>query len=119
MKTMRTLLRLQSDMGLHCFAPYVLTNRPILEKCFHEEQNGMTNSADPDQTAPSLGVVRYWSASSDQANLYENLVNEPVVRGHVFRVSYQVRHKAGCIATEIGLTLEISELGRRGIVIFM
>ena len=106
-------------MGLHCFAPYVLTNRSILEKCFHEEQNGMTNSADPDQTAPSLRVVRYWSPSSDQANVYENLVNDPVVRGPVFRVSYQAGYKPGCIAIEIGLTLEISELGRRGFVLFM
>ena len=79
----------------------------------------MTNSADPDQAAPSLGVVRYWSALSDKANVYENLVNEPVLRGPVFRVSYQARHKPGCIATEIGLTLEISELGRRGFVLFM
>ena len=40
-----------------------------------------------------------------------------VVRKPVFGVSHQVRHKPGCTTTEDGWTLEISDLGRRGIVL--
>ena len=40
-----------------------------------------------------------------------------VVRKPVFGVSDQDRHKPGCTATEDGLRLEISYLGRRGIVL--
>ena len=40
-----------------------------------------------------------------------------VVRKPVFGVSDQVRHKPGCTAIEDGLRLEISDLGRRGIVL--
>ena len=40
-----------------------------------------------------------------------------VVRKPVFRVSDLVRHKPGCTATEDGYRLEISDLGRRGIVL--
>ena len=40
-----------------------------------------------------------------------------VVRKPVFEVSDQVRHKPGCTATEDGYMLEISDLGRRGIVL--
>ena len=40
-----------------------------------------------------------------------------VVRKPVFGVSDQVRHKPGCAATEDGLRLKISDLGRRGTVL--
>ena len=40
-----------------------------------------------------------------------------VVRNLVFGVSDQVRHKPGCTTTEDGWRLEISDLGRRGIVL--
>ena len=40
-----------------------------------------------------------------------------VLRKPVFGVSDQVRHKSGCIATEDGYMLEISDLGSRGIVL--
>ena len=40
-----------------------------------------------------------------------------VVRKPVFGVSDQVRHKPGCAVTEDGWRLEISDLGRRGIVL--
>ena len=40
-----------------------------------------------------------------------------VVRKPVFRCSYHVQHKAGCTATEYGWRLEISDLGRNGIVL--
>ena len=40
-----------------------------------------------------------------------------VVRKPVFGVSDQVRHKPGCTATEDGYRLEISDLGRKGIVL--
>ena len=40
-----------------------------------------------------------------------------VVRKTVFGVSDQVRHKPGCTVTENGLRLEISDLGRRRIVL--
>ena len=37
----------------------------------------------------------------------------------VFRVFDQVLHKLGCTATEDGYGLEISDLGRRGVVVSM
>ena len=37
------------------------------------------------------------------------------MRKLVFRVSNQVQHKPGCIATEDGERLEISDLGIRGV----
>ena len=40
-----------------------------------------------------------------------------VVRKPVFGFSDQVRHKPGCTATEDGQRLNISDLGRRGIVL--
>ena len=40
------------------------------------------------------------------------------MRKPVFGVSDQVRHKPGCTATEDGWTLEISDLGGRGIVLY-
>ena len=40
-----------------------------------------------------------------------------VVRKPVFGVSDQVRHKLGCTTTEDGWTLEILDLGSRGIVL--
>ena len=40
-----------------------------------------------------------------------------VVRKPVFGVSDQVGHKPGCTTTEDGWKLEISDLGRRGIVL--
>ena len=40
-----------------------------------------------------------------------------VMRKSVFGVSDQVRHKPGCTATEDGLRLEISDLGKIGIVL--
>ena len=39
------------------------------------------------------------------------------MRKPVFGVSNQVQHKPGCTATEDGKRLEISDLGRRGIVL--
>ena len=42
-----------------------------------------------------------------------------VVRKPVFGVSDQVRHKPGCTATEDGWKLEISQLGSRGIVLYV
>ena len=41
-----------------------------------------------------------------------------VVRKPVLGVSDQVRHTPGCRATEDGKKLEISDLGRRGIVLY-
>ena len=40
-----------------------------------------------------------------------------ILRKPVFGVFDQVRYKPGCTATEDGLWLEISDLGRRGIVL--
>ena len=40
-----------------------------------------------------------------------------IVRKPVFRVSDQVPHKPVCTATEDDYMLEISDLGRRGIVL--
>ena len=40
-----------------------------------------------------------------------------VVRKPVLGVSDMVRHKADCTGTEDGYSLEISDLGRRGIVL--
>ena len=40
-----------------------------------------------------------------------------VMRKPVFGVSNQVKHKPGCTATEDCLSLEILDLGRRGIVL--
>ena len=42
-----------------------------------------------------------------------------VLRKPVFGVSDHVWHKPGCTATEDGYKLEISDLGRRGIVLSM
>ena len=42
-----------------------------------------------------------------------------VPRKPVFGVSDQVPHKPGCTATEDGYRLEISDLGRRGILLSM
>ena len=42
-----------------------------------------------------------------------------VMRKPNFWVSHQVRHKPGCAATNDGWRLEISDLGRRGIVLSM
>ena len=39
-----------------------------------------------------------------------------VMRKPLFGVSDQVRHKAGCTATEDGWRLEVSDLGSGGIV---
>ena len=39
------------------------------------------------------------------------------MRKPVFGVSDEVRHKSGCAATEDGYRLELSDLGRRGIVL--
>ena len=50
----------------------------------------------------SWGVLRYLSR---------------VLRKPVFGVSDQVRHKPGCTATEDGYSLEISDVGSRGIVL--
>ena len=44
---------------------------------------------------------------------------EPRCEKTGLRVSDQVRHKLGCAATEDGLRLEISDLGRKGIVLSM
>ena len=40
-----------------------------------------------------------------------------VTRKHVYGVSNQVQHKPGCTVTGDGQRLEISDLGRRGIVL--
>ena len=42
-----------------------------------------------------------------------------VMRKRVLGASDQVRHKPGCTAKEDGQRLEISDLGRRGIVLSM
>ena len=42
-----------------------------------------------------------------------------VVRKQVFGVSDQGRHKPGCAITEYDYRLEISDLGSRGIVLFV
>ena len=42
-----------------------------------------------------------------------------IMRKPVFRVSDQVGHKVGCIATEDGKRLEISDLEGRGVLLFM
>ena len=44
------------------------------------------------------------------------LRNEPLHEKTNILVSYLVRHKSGCAATEDGYRLEISDLGSRGIV---
>ena len=58
----------------------------------------------------SAGVVR---------NLKKNLKNS--IRAHLSCVMrktvFKFQHKWGCTATEDGLRLEISDLGRRGIVL--
>ena len=41
------------------------------------------------------------------------------MRKLVFGVSDQVQHKPGCATTEDGLKLEISDLSRRGIALFV
>ena len=41
----------------------------------------------------------------------------PVVKETLFGISDQVQHKPRCTATEVGLRLEISDLGSRGIVL--
>ena len=42
-----------------------------------------------------------------------------VMRKPVFEVSDQARHKPGCTSTEEGKRLEISDLVRRGIVLYI
>ena len=42
-----------------------------------------------------------------------------IVKKPVFRVSDQFRHKPGCKSTEYVLMLEVSDLRRRGIVLFV
>ena len=42
-----------------------------------------------------------------------------IVRKPVFGVSDHVRHKPGCTTTEDGKRLEISDLGSRGIVLYI
>ena len=51
---------------LCCNLPTIQTNRPSLRVFHQQDENGIANSEDPDQTAPG-------SALFAQTNLYENL----------------------------------------------
>ena len=49
-----------------------------------------------------------------QSESHKKKYMSSVMRKPVFRVSARVQHKPGCTAREVGLRLEISDLGSRG-----
>ena len=51
--------------------------------------------------------------------VFQTILMRRVMRKPVFGVSGQVRHKPGCTTTEDSWRLEISDLERRGIVLFV
>ena len=63
--------------------------------------------------------VAHISCISSSKIICPNNMSIIIMRKPVFGVSYQVRHKPACTATEDGWRLEISDLESRGIVLMM
>ena len=78
----------------------------------HIATTGQTNSI-------SQNLKKLTTKTNYAVPLVKRLKMSLVVRKPVFGVSDQVRHEPSCTATEDGWGLEISDLGRRGIVLSM